>query len=329
MSTSLSRLPNITLQQAYDENLFPYVLVSPQKPFVVQMANDKFTAKFSQTLGAPLSFSQVANDDHLAYLLHSASNGRVVQRRVSLHHPSSSGSEDTRDDDNVLCAPVFEMPSGTVKYLAVFFETSRVLFVHRIASSHSLTMKSSSSTLPDYSSLNINPDQGSNTTSLTVYPRRKSRTKNSECDRSVPVVVTAELLLRLQGLPLPKAAEILGISPTAFKTACRKLSIARWQFKRGCQKSSEEAPAVPFAAAVPISSWPPVLQVRGLHPRAAPRNPPPPASPLPVLPAAEPMPGRPAEGRDPSPGDGWCAPDARAGVYDSDVLADADAFLAC
>jgi hypothetical protein len=50
---------------------------------------------------------------------------------------------------------------------------------------------------------------------------------------SSPMVITRELIDTLHGLPLPRAARTIGVSPSAFKKSCRRLGIARWDYKRG------------------------------------------------------------------------------------------------
>ena len=50
---------------------------------------------------------------------------------------------------------------------------------------------------------------------------------------SSPVVVTRPILDGLCGLPLPRAAQALGVSATSFKKACRRLGVRRWDYKRG------------------------------------------------------------------------------------------------
>jgi hypothetical protein len=48
-----------------------------------------------------------------------------------------------------------------------------------------------------------------------------------------PMVITRELIDTLHGLPLPRAARTVGVSATAFKKACRRLGITRWDYTRG------------------------------------------------------------------------------------------------
>lgn len=48
-----------------------------------------------------------------------------------------------------------------------------------------------------------------------------------------PVLVTRDSLEVLRSLSLAQAARAVGVSPTAFKVACRRLGIQRWEYQRG------------------------------------------------------------------------------------------------
>ena len=48
-----------------------------------------------------------------------------------------------------------------------------------------------------------------------------------------PVVITTAVIDSLRGLPVPHAARSIGVSVTAFKRACRRLGVNRWQYARG------------------------------------------------------------------------------------------------
>ena len=61
---------------------------------------------------------------------------------------------------------------------------------------------------------------------VRVFKRGRAR----KAGKGEAVCVTLELLQELGSLPLPTAAETLGISATALKGACRKLGIERWPY---------------------------------------------------------------------------------------------------
>ena len=62
-------------------------------------------------------------------------------------------------------------------------------------------------------------------------------------------VIDLELLNALRGLSLPIAARTVGISATAFKKACRRLGLTRWQYRRGPGRSGHKRGAIPTRAA--------------------------------------------------------------------------------
>ena len=64
----------------------------------------------------------------------------------------------------------------------------------------------------------------------------QARSAFSSADRRTPpspVVISLELLDSLHGMSLPLAASTVGVSPTAFKRACRRLGVPRWEYRRG------------------------------------------------------------------------------------------------
>ena len=71
--------------------------------------------------------------------------------------------------------------------------------------------------------------------SIQIMPRQKKKACGNKQMflHPSPVVITHELIKTLHGLSLPQAAQVVGISSTAFKRVCRRLGIDRWEFKRG------------------------------------------------------------------------------------------------
>ena len=74
--------------------------------------------------------------------------------------------------------------------------------------------------------LGPDPDADSDSFS-TILPRRRNGANQQ------PVVVTPATVRRLQSLPIQKAADVIGISATALKRACRRLGVDRWPYHRG------------------------------------------------------------------------------------------------
>ena len=74
--------------------------------------------------------------------------------------------------------------------------------------------------------------------SIQIIPRQKKKACGNKQMflHPSPVVITHELIKTLHGLSLPQAAQVVGISSTAFKRVCRRLGIDRWEFKRGKAK---------------------------------------------------------------------------------------------
>jgi hypothetical protein len=97
-----------------------------------------------------------------------------------------------------------------------------------------------------------------------IFPRRKPQSldaSNTSPQPVAPVVVTLGLLDSIRDLPLIQAAAKLGVSPTAFKKACRRLGVSRWAYRRnrdaaasgGRRQRRSASVAAASAAAV---AWP-------------------------------------------------------------------------
>ena len=73
-------------------------------------------------------------------------------------------------------------------------------------------------------------------TRLSIIPRFKTsqnRQQTPPASSPSPVVITTAVIDSLRGLPVPHAARSIGVSVTAFKRACRRLGVNRWQYARG------------------------------------------------------------------------------------------------
>ena len=78
----------------------------------------------------------------------------------------------------------------------------------------------------------------------TFYPRRKSWSSDEEgLKRSIsppkPVVVTREALEVLMPLSSSQAAHKVGLSPTTFKKACRRVGICQWPYRPNYEKRNK------------------------------------------------------------------------------------------
>ena len=57
--------------------------------------------------------------------------------------------------------------------------------------------------------------------------------RGNHCHKAKPMVcITTQVLEQMRHLPLVKAADVLGISSTAMKKACRRLGVPRWSYGR-------------------------------------------------------------------------------------------------
>ena len=77
----------------------------------------------------------------------------------------------------------------------------------------------------------INEQKSPNLAFPCVKPRRKKSADGLALSRSI--IITPDVIESLRGLSLPFAARSIGLSITAFKSACRKLGVLRWDYTRG------------------------------------------------------------------------------------------------
>jgi hypothetical protein len=83
----------------------------------------------------------------------------------------------------------------------------------------------------NFPSIKTQSDEYRPDASSTVLPRRRCGSRPN------PVVVTPDTIQSLQCLPVHKAADVIGISATALKRACRRLGVRRWPYHRGTSKA--------------------------------------------------------------------------------------------
>ena len=195
----------------------------------------------------------------------------VILNLNSKHRPVGSASFRNKETQILLKNPSSEV-TGT--------QTECRKHIHRSEKTQTAISQFASSVqlIPHTASSDLNPmaqgqdniqktaaysQTSSGAVSLSIKPRRSRISA-----KSVPpgrVVVTPELLESLRGLPLPHAARSIGISVTAFKAACRKLGIRRWEHTRGRAREGnggragpgQDYPGVSFPSATVPSSPPP------------------------------------------------------------------------
>ena len=104
--------------------------------------------------------------------------------------------------------------------------------------------------------------------SCVFLPRRK---EGEDLDGPARhITVSYEALERLFYLPLKRAAHEIGLCPTTFKTACRRLGLQQWPFRKGRRFNMEVVIARRNAQtegvdAVIVSPAAPTLQTPELH----------------------------------------------------------------
>eukprot|EP00960_Hanusia_phi_P049028 759321-Hanusia_phi.AAC.2 len=67
---------------------------------------------------------------------------------------------------------------------------------------------------------------------IRLFPRRKLGEDEGPQKGRLPLVIDITTLQNLYGVPLVKAAKILGISLTTLKQVCRRLGIQRWPYQK-------------------------------------------------------------------------------------------------
>ena len=251
-----------TLQEAFQDCLYPRVLASADSPHAIHMANDAlldcFACSRSEVLGRPLHLfshyskqhfidNSPSNEPEAAWsaLVCVALDGRVARRQ------STAGS----DIYDVICVPVVEAPNGRIRHFLVTFGSpvcgdddgakesrsdGRPLQNADHAAKGRPALKSAGARVSNASSSPELCRPG-----FTIVPRRKVQTDSPP----TAVVVTRELVAALADLPIQQAAAAAGVSATAFKRACRGLGICQWAYKRRRTRTADPATAASYISA--------------------------------------------------------------------------------
>ena len=245
----------ISLQEVFEDSYCPYALVSADAKYTISLVNGAFTRKYacthSEAHGEPLRILQALGDaEAWASMLSSAFSGLVAHSIVSVSNPWTDESQ----TEDVICVPVVEADNGPVSKVLVLFE-QEIPHAPLAPCDEQLTP-------PD------THHRRSETRTHAIRLRRKSgivRIKKTAPPESasapIVVVVTRALLEGVRGLSLRRAAAEIGVSPTAFKMAMRRLGLCCWT----CQRT---ASAGPGASSGP--SLPPSARCRSRHTRPSP-----------------------------------------------------------
>jgi hypothetical protein len=192
------------------------------------MVNDKFTRIFSisqnRALGQTL---EILQGDFWPTLLEFAGDGVMVGERFR------SGLSPDFTVEKVQCTPVAQAPNGKITHILVEL---RPPALPPTDPPHPLLL---ADTQPDAAAA----------AGQIILPRPAAREPAEKAvarpPSQPPVLITPQLVAGLRGLPLPQAARAVGVSATAFKKACRKLGIDRWEFKRGPGRARRRDAAAP------------------------------------------------------------------------------------
>ena len=229
-----------TLQEAFvftQECACPHILVSSEAPHSINMISKEFATHFGfcsealDVLSKALGLGEPVLQGWTT-LFQAASEGRIARGSVSISLPY----------DAATCFPVVEAANGPIRHLLVLFGPQ--------ALAGPLSWHAAAEAVP------ITPSTPEIAAPLAILPRCRHGSLRAGLRRPPPVIITSAIVARLGDLPLKEAARILGVSPTAFKRACRKLGIRRWAYKR-CRPSGLGRPS-PSPAACPEGDGPPV-----------------------------------------------------------------------
>ena len=234
----------IQICDAFDESYCPHVLVSLDAPHLIHMVNEKFSHRFGcppdKALGKPLGSTLGSSPDSWDRLLAAAAEGQIARGRISIGS-TALGLPASPDSDDVVFVPVAEAPNGRLRHALVLFSPchDRCSMSESDDSADSLSILTTSparSLSPQPADPLRNPAPAARPMAAlpTILPRRKTLADGTAAPAApaAPVVVTPEVLDGVRGLPLRRAAAAVGVSPTAFKKACRKLGLRRWAYQR-------------------------------------------------------------------------------------------------
>ena len=229
----------ISLCEAFTESFCPRALVSAEEPNTISFVNKLYSEKFGisprEAHGRSLGSLHSAQWESWASLLGSARRGELARGRVAACGARApfSRSPPPAEFEDVTCVPVVDAPNGPVRHVLVLFAASPAAELSNSDSdAETVVAVAAAATAAPATP----PQRGQCGGSLPrILPRRKACTDGTVAP-AAPVVVTPELLDGVRGLPLRRAAEVVGVSPTAFKKACRKLGLRRWAYQRPAGK---------------------------------------------------------------------------------------------
>ena len=201
----------ITMDQAVEDPSGASLLISANQSQRIDFTGHRIPLLFgftsSQLMGNTIA-ELAAVPTHLSTIIQSAESGRVQRDIVRIR---TASFEDIAC--NVTCIPVVPRQGAQI---------SHVLLV--------LAPASTSSPSPNCATLEdqaASPQSCPNNAGMHASAHRAPAT-GCAVRAAAAAPVTLELLRSLGDVPLYRAAERLGMSPSSLKTACRRLGLARW-----------------------------------------------------------------------------------------------------
>jgi hypothetical protein len=226
----------ITLQDAFQESSRSKAMISAESPYMIQMVNEQFSARMgydrSQLLGQSLLRIQHFARADYEMLIHAVQNGGAGCRQICGNLAPGLLPEDAS------FIPIVDAPNGRIKHVLLLLEQPSST---GLGTTHNPSALASAEGF----ALPVSLQRGflrcptRHVTGPAIFPRRRRDGDGrggadgaNRIQQSVPVIVTPELIRDLHGLPLFQAAATIGVSPTAFKKACRRIGITRWAYRR-------------------------------------------------------------------------------------------------
>ena len=274
----------LTLQESFEDVDEPISLVSAQDPFLVNMTNEIFASEFgcfsNEVLGLPISFVlRTESSFRWKEMLQRAACGEKACKLQELRSSGGSFSEypgqETVMQWYVSCIPVVDGPNGKVSYVLLRFSNPTVSTLPDPADYNDQTWQSdvlnanrledparlqrpAAAAAPSFASVICSdPAPRFNAPLPTDGPApaigfhgKPAGGVDEPSGPGLPVLLTSDTLAALRGLPLPQAARAVGLSATAFKRACRRLGVRRWDYKRGPGRRNCGGCARPSAAKI-------------------------------------------------------------------------------
>jgi hypothetical protein len=212
----------ITMEEALQGRGSPQVLVAADDSHYIQLACrlsiGLLENRSANLLRQPFA-SFASNPAHLSALLHSSAAGRIERGIVRMRTASLSDIA-----CGITCIPVVPRHGAQISHVLILLFPATI---HGVA----LTATAIDTAFP------ATPEASDASRSTVAAASAAGHASPSSAAGNVlrhpprsafSMPVTLELLRSLGDVPLYRAAERLGMSPSTLKTTCRRLGLARW-----------------------------------------------------------------------------------------------------